>query len=125
MQQRVQASNMAQNHFIRSNKSIINPNKLKDSTDNMFSGEVSKDGELKKIKGPFLQWYVQMHIPGVYRVVHNLGRTDYAVSASRMTHDPLSLETSNLTDTYFDVKITQNGEDVKAPFRFSLNILVK
>lgn len=115
---------MTQNHFIRTNRSVVNPKALKGSTDNMFLGEVTQDGKLVKVKGPFLQWYVQMHIPGIYRVVHNLNTTSYAVSASRMTNDNLSIETSNLTDVSFDVKIKKDGEDVKMPFRFSLNLMV-
>lgn len=116
---------MAQSHFIKSNKTLINPNTLQKSTNRMFLGEVTDTGQLLKKHGPFKQWYVQTHIPDTYRVVHNLGRKDYAVSVSKMTNDNVVIETSNLTDAYFDVQITKDGLPVKLPFRFSLNVMAE
>jgi hypothetical protein len=111
--------------MIKSKNTVISTNTFQKSINNMFLGEVSIDGELKKIKGDFIQWYVQTHIAGIYRVVHNLNRLDYAVSAGRTTNDLVAIEVSNLTDISFDVKITKDGEVMQLPFRFSLNFMVE
>lgn len=110
-------------HIIKSRKSIISTNSLQKSTNDMFRAEVNHDGELIKKDGRFKQWYVQMHIPGLYRVVHNLNRLDYGVSAAAIMGG-FSVETSNLTDVSFDVVVLKAGERVRAPFKFTLNVAV-
>lgn len=115
---------MTQTHIIRTDRSIVNPDAFKKSTNKIYIGKVMPDGELLKGYGVFRQWYVKTDTPGVYRIMHNLNRIDYGVSASKINDELVSVETSNLTYESFDVQVMKDGQPIQAGFSFSLNVIV-
>ena|SRR5688572_6255430 len=115
---------MTQTHIIKSTKSGLDIPALKRSSSKLVRARVTPDGEFYG-KSPPGHWYVQHKGVGHYVVVHNLRRIDYGVSASKLDSDSpdVSIETSNLLDISFEVRMHKNGEPTNAPFAFALNIM--
>lgn len=110
---------MTQVHVLKSNKSKIDVDKLNASTRKMTRALIGKDG--KVLDGP-RKWYIQKIGVGHYRVVHNLKKLNYAVSAGQVDDKPLSIETFNLFNVSFDVCTRKDGELIDSDFIVALNV---
>lgn len=108
---------MTQTHILKGKK--LNRKELADSTRRMVQASVV-GGRIVFQKKQYVlgQWYVQKKDVGHYRVMHNIGTTQYGVATSAAG---LSIETKDLTDVGFDVFIKKDGEPHDADFHFAMN----
>lgn len=115
---------MTQIHVIRSSSSKIDFEALAKSNETLFRAAIHPNGEFIANKKIYVgQWYVQHLDIGTYRIVHNLNTNFYGVSAGKHnTDEALTIETSNLDDISFTVKIAKDGEPVDRAFEFAVNI---
>lgn len=114
---------MTQTHIIQSCKSKIDFDALVKSNAKLIRAIISDKGYFSLGHQPPGQWYIQHLDTGLYRVVHNLNRLDYGVSAGKhLTDEYLTIETFALDEISFGVKISKDGEPVDRPFEIAVNI---